>query len=61
LGYVGLPLAVQFGKHGPTVGYDLSRKKIDNIQRRVDTTGELSAAELKGGVVPACYPGCGRA
>src|SRR5467141_4595427 len=48
LGYVGLPLAVQFGKHGPTVGYDLSRKKIDNIQRRVDTTGELSAAELKG-------------
>src|SRR5712664_4401895 len=48
LGYVGLPLAVEFGKHRPTIGYDLSRKKIDNIQRRVDTTGELSAAELKG-------------
>jgi UDP-N-acetyl-D-galactosamine dehydrogenase len=48
LGYVGLPLAVQFGKHRPTVGYDLSRKKIENIQRRVDTTGELSAAELEG-------------
>jgi len=45
LGYVGLPLAVEFGKHRPTVGYDLSRKKIENIQRRVDTTGELSAAE----------------
>src|SRR5216684_1133284 len=48
LGYVGLPLAVEFGKHRPTVGYDLSRKKIENIQRRVDTTGELSAAELEG-------------
>src|SRR2546426_3663558 len=48
LGYVGLPLAVEFGKHRPTVGYDLSRKKIENIQRRMDTTGELSAAELEG-------------
>jgi len=48
LGYVGLPLAVEFGKHRPTVGYDLSRKKIENIQRRVDTTGELSDAELEG-------------
>src|SRR5712691_3043159 len=48
LGYVGLPLAVEFGKHRPTVGYDLSRKKIENIERRVDTTGELLAAELEG-------------
>src|SRR5437660_244580 len=48
LGYVGLPLAVEFGKLGPTVGYDLSRRKIENIQRRVDTTGEVSAAELEG-------------
>src|SRR5438132_3741955 len=48
LGYVGLPLAVEFGKHRPTVGYDLSRKKIENIQGRVDTTGELSDAELEG-------------
>src|SRR6266542_5929661 len=47
LGYVGLPLAVAFGKHGPTVGYDLSREKIENLQRRVDTTGELSATELE--------------
>ncbi len=48
LGYVGLPLAVEFGKHRPTLGYDLSRKKIENIQRRVDPTGELLAAELEG-------------
>ena len=48
LGYVGLPLAVEFGKRRPTVGYDLSRKKVENIQRRVDTTGEPSTAELEG-------------
>src|SRR6266699_1918367 len=47
LGYVGLPLAVAFGKHRPTVGYDLSREKIENLQRRVDATGELSATELE--------------
>jgi len=47
LGYVGLPLAVEFGKHRPTVGYDLSRKKIENLQHRVDATGELSATELE--------------
>src|SRR6266496_2374854 len=47
LGYVGLPLAVAFGKHCPTVGYDLSRKKIENLQHRVDATGELSATELE--------------
>ncbi len=47
LGYVGLPLAVAFGKHRPTVGYDLSRKKIENLQHRVDATGELSATELE--------------
>src|SRR6266849_8178688 len=48
LGYVGLPLAVEFGKRRQTLGYDLSRKKIENIQRRVDATGELSAAQLEG-------------
>jgi UDP-N-acetyl-D-galactosamine dehydrogenase len=47
LGYVGLPLAVEFGKHRSTVGYDLSRKKIENLRHRLDTTGELSATELE--------------
>lgn len=46
LGYVGLPVAVAFGKRGPTIGYDLSQKKIENLKHRVDTTGEHSAAEL---------------
>jgi UDP-N-acetyl-D-galactosamine dehydrogenase len=46
LGYVGLPVAVEFGKRRPTIGYDVSRGKIDKLLHRIDTTGELSAAEL---------------
>jgi UDP-N-acetyl-D-galactosamine dehydrogenase len=47
LGYVGLPVAVQFGKLRPTIGYDLSHKKIQNLKAHVDTTGEVSSEELK--------------
>src|SRR6266545_4153370 len=47
LGYVGLPLAVEFGKRRPTVGFDLSRKKIENLRHGVDTTGEVPATELE--------------
>ena len=47
LGYVGLPLAVEFGKKYPTIGFDLSRDKIAAYGRRVDPTGEVSSAELE--------------
>jgi UDP-N-acetyl-D-galactosamine dehydrogenase len=47
LGYVGLPLAVEFGKKYRTVGFDLSRAKVDAYKRFVDPTGELSSADLK--------------
>uniref|UniRef100_UPI003CD0A999 nucleotide sugar dehydrogenase n=1 Tax=Herbaspirillum seropedicae TaxID=964 RepID=UPI003CD0A999 len=47
LGYVGLPLAVEFGKKRATVGFDLSRSKIENYRRFVDPTGEVSSAELR--------------
>jgi UDP-N-acetyl-D-glucosamine/UDP-N-acetyl-D-galactosamine dehydrogenase len=47
LGYVGLPLAVEFGKHFDTIGLDLSAEKIEAYQRHVDPTGEVSGAELK--------------
>jgi UDP-N-acetyl-D-glucosamine/UDP-N-acetyl-D-galactosamine dehydrogenase len=47
LGYVGLPLAVEFGKKRQTIGFDLSKQKIENYRRFVDATGELSSAELK--------------
>ncbi|HEX6792733.1 MAG TPA: nucleotide sugar dehydrogenase [Casimicrobiaceae bacterium] len=46
LGYVGLPLAVEFGKRYATIGFDLSRAKIDAYRRGVDPTGEVSAADL---------------
>jgi len=47
LGYVGLPLAVEFGKQHPTIGFDLSAAKVDAYRRYVDPTGEVSTAELK--------------
>jgi UDP-N-acetyl-D-glucosamine/UDP-N-acetyl-D-galactosamine dehydrogenase len=46
LGYVGLPVAVAFGKERPTIGYDLSRKRIDSLRHMVDATGEVSTTEL---------------
>ncbi|MEI7465289.1 MAG: nucleotide sugar dehydrogenase, partial [Burkholderiales bacterium] len=33
LGYVGLPLAVEFGKRFPTIGFDLSQRKVDAYRR----------------------------
>ena len=47
LGYVGLPLAVEFGKKYPTIGFDLSRAKIEAYRRCVDPTGEVASAELE--------------
>jgi len=47
LGYVGLPLAVEFGKRYPTIGFDLSRDKIAAYRRCLDPTGELSSAEFE--------------
>jgi UDP-N-acetyl-D-galactosamine dehydrogenase len=47
LGYVGLPLAAEFGKKTTTIGYDLSTEKIDNYRRFCDPTGEVSTDDLK--------------
>ena len=46
LGYVGLPVAVAFGRQRPTIGYDLSKKRIENLRHHVDATGEVATAEL---------------
>jgi UDP-N-acetyl-D-galactosamine dehydrogenase len=46
LGYVGLPLAVAFGKRYPTIGFDLSAEKVDAYRNGVDPTGEVSREEL---------------
>jgi UDP-N-acetyl-D-glucosamine/UDP-N-acetyl-D-galactosamine dehydrogenase len=47
LGYVGLPLAVEFGKHFRTVGFDLNPDRIAELRRGSDSTLEVSATELK--------------
>lgn len=47
LGYVGLPLAVEFGKKFRTIGLDLSPEKIACYKEYYDPTGEVSTEELK--------------
>src|SRR5881628_2170257 len=47
LGYVGLPIAVAFGKLCPVVGFDINEEKIDELRRGIDQTGEVSSAELQ--------------
>ena len=47
LGYVGLPLAVEFGKKFTTLGFDLSAEKVAAYGRFVDPTGEVSGEDLK--------------
>lgn len=56
LGYVGLPLAVEFGKIYPTIGFDLSQAKIAAYQRHVDPTGELGLKEMQSATLlqPTC-------
>src|SRR5262245_48474036 len=58
LGYVGLPLAVEFGKKYRTIGFDLAEAKVDAYTRHVDPTGEVSTADLKAAekLVPTTDP-----
>ncbi|HEC22538.1 MAG TPA: Vi polysaccharide biosynthesis UDP-N-acetylglucosamine C-6 dehydrogenase TviB, partial [Chloroflexi bacterium] len=47
LGYVGLPLAVEFGKKLETRGFDIDRDRIEELNRGVDSTLEVEPEELK--------------
>ncbi|MEZ5473814.1 MAG: Vi polysaccharide biosynthesis UDP-N-acetylglucosamine C-6 dehydrogenase TviB [Steroidobacteraceae bacterium] len=47
LGYVGLPLAVEFGKHFDTVGFDIKAPRVAELSRGRDSTLECSPAELQ--------------
>ena len=47
LGYVGLPLAVEFGKQYDTIGFDVNPKRVAQLRRGRDVTLEVTAAELK--------------
>jgi len=54
LGYVGLPLAVEFGKRFPTIGFDLSLRKVEAYRRFEDPTGEVSSEQLRAATLLNC-------
>ncbi|MBU1822138.1 MAG: Vi polysaccharide biosynthesis UDP-N-acetylglucosamine C-6 dehydrogenase TviB, partial [Bacteroidetes bacterium] len=47
LGYVGLPLAVEFGRKYHVIGYDVNRERIRQLREGTDLTRELDAGQLK--------------
>ena len=47
LGYVGLPLAVEFGRNREVIGFDINQSRINELKKGVDTTLEASPEELK--------------
>jgi UDP-N-acetyl-D-glucosamine/UDP-N-acetyl-D-galactosamine dehydrogenase len=47
LGYVGLPVAVEFGKRRRTIGYDLATKKVQRLKQFHDATGEVASDDLR--------------
>ncbi len=47
LGYVGLPLAVEFGKNREVIGFDINKKRVDELNKGHDFTLEVSESELK--------------
>jgi UDP-N-acetyl-D-glucosamine/UDP-N-acetyl-D-galactosamine dehydrogenase len=47
LGYVGLPLAVAFGRLMPTIGYDLSAQKIESYNKHLDPSGTVAERDMR--------------
>lgn len=47
LGYVGFPLAVEFGKVAKTIGFDLSQRRVGELKRGYDSTNEITSQEIK--------------
>ena len=46
IGYVGLPLALEFGKQRSVVGFDLKKKRIDQLKKGIDSTLEISKKDI---------------
>lgn len=59
LGYVGLPLAAEFAKKYPTVGFDINKKRIVELSQGIDNTLELDNADLKKVLVESTSEGNG--
>jgi len=54
LGYVGLPLAVEFGKQFPTVGYDINETRVVELNAGIDSTLETTPEELASAIHLGC-------
>ena len=50
LGYVGLPLAVEFGRKFQTIGYDLNESRIQELNQGFDYTGEISKRKFQSSI-----------
>src|SRR6187399_1671732 len=48
LGYVGLPIALEFAKKISVIGFDINRKRVDMMRESIDPSKEVDAAEFKG-------------
>lgn len=55
LGYVGLPIAVAFGKFAPVIGFDINKTKVEELRKGIDRTGEVSAKDLSTSQVRYTY------
>ena len=47
LGYVGLPLAIEFSKNNPVLGFDIDEQRIKELKKSIDKTGEADLKILK--------------
>ena len=47
LGYVGLPLAIEFGKKYDVIGFDINKNRVEELSRCEDHTREANIADLK--------------
>ena len=48
LGYVGLPIALEFAKKIKVIGFDISKKKVEMMKRNIDPSQELSSEDFEG-------------
>ena len=46
-GYVGLPLAIEFGRKYPTLGFDINQARIDELKKGIDNTNEATPEQLR--------------
>jgi UDP-N-acetyl-D-galactosamine dehydrogenase len=58
LGYVGLPVAVEFGKIGQVIGFDINSNRIEELKKGIERTNEVSAHDLEAAKILYTYDAC---